>query len=184
MNIRLGSATAAALLVGAVQPGFAGPPAGHAGSLAPAAMGAGMHPAPMTPPMHPSPAMSNSGMQGGTMHTGQAKPEHEAASHADAISVLDQNAKLNDRLRELVPAGSTPRQACDGFANLGGCVAALHVASNLDIPFAELKTRMTGPGSTTLGDAIHELKPDANAGRAQRKAERQAHRDLRAAGEE
>jgi hypothetical protein len=51
--------------------------------------------------------------------------------------------------------------AASGFKNEGQLVDALHVAKNLDIPFIELKDRMTAGES--LGAAIHALKPDLDA---------------------
>jgi len=100
------------------------------------------------------------------------------AAHAHPATLLGQNSQLNSRLQKLLPADTTPQQACEGFSHLGGCVAALHVASNLGIPFADLKSRITGSEPVSLGSAIHELKPDANADRVERKAQRQTHRDL------
>lgn len=48
--------------------------------------------------------------------------------------------------------------AATGFRNEGQFVAALLVAKNLNIPFIELKDRMTAGES--LGAAIHAVKPD------------------------
>ena len=49
-----------------------------------------------------------------------------------------------------------PPSACNGFKNLGQCVAAAHVAKNLDIPggFDALKAKTTGTGAVSLGKAI------------------------------
>jgi hypothetical protein len=97
-------------------------------------------------------------------------------------------------------------QASKGFKNQGQFIAALHVSQNLGIPFADLKTAMTGirpvtrtPGSTTtstgthvtqptadtptlsLGQAIKKLRPGTNATVAASGAERQAIADLQIA---
>ncbi len=89
-------------------------------------------------------------------------------------------ASGNTRLAALVPAGLTPEDACRGFKDLSECSAALHVAQNLDIPFADLKDRVTSGQS--LGTAIHALKPKADSRREAQRAEEQAREDLRSQG--
>jgi hypothetical protein len=77
------------------------------------------------------------------------------------------NPKLEARLLALLPPGATIQDASYGFKNWGQFVAATHVSNNLNIPFAELKARMTGiaPGTTvqnppmSLGQAIQSFKP-------------------------
>jgi hypothetical protein len=77
------------------------------------------------------------------------------------------NPKLEARLLQLLPPGSTIQEASAGFKNWGQFVAAAHVSTNLGIPFANLKAAMTGiaPGATTataapmsLGQAVQSLK--------------------------
>ena len=80
------------------------------------------------------------------------------------------NPKLEARLLTLLPPGSTIQDASHGFKNWGQFVAAAHVSNNLGIPFADLKTRMTGippgtpPGTPvlttqmSLGQAIQSFK--------------------------
>lgn len=90
------------------------------------------------------------------------------------------SASANTRLAALVPAGLTPEDACRGFKDLGECSAALHAAQNLNIPFADLKDRMTSGQS--LGTAIRALKPKADSRREVERAEEQARQDLRSQG--
>jgi hypothetical protein len=121
-------------------------------------------------------SMSNMNMRG---------PE-PGSSHAQDFgksptSLLDQNKTLATNLEKLLPSGMTAQSACGGFGNLGSCVAAVHVANNLDIPFADLKAKVTGSSALSLGKAIHALKPDADAKREIRRAEGQARGDLRTA---
>jgi hypothetical protein len=116
-----------------------------------------MQPAPKTEPM-PAPAPD---------------PAAAADTHATA-------AAGNTRLAALVPAGLTPEDACRGFKDLSECSAALHVAQNLNIPFADLKDRVTSGQS--LGTAIHSLKPKADSKREAQRAEEQAREDLRTTG--
>ena len=77
------------------------------------------------------------------------------------------NAKLESRLLALLPPGTNIQDASQGFKNWGQFVAAVHVSNNLDIPFADLKTAMTGltPGTTvptttqmSLGQAIQSFQ--------------------------
>jgi len=80
------------------------------------------------------------------------------------------NPKLEARLLALLPAGTNIHDASQGFKNWGQFVAAVHVSNNLNIPFADLKARMTGftpgtvPHSTvqtapmSLGQAIQSFK--------------------------
>jgi hypothetical protein len=93
-------------------------------------------------------------------------------------TILSRNSKLNSKLGSLLPNGMTAQQACSGFKNLGQCVAAIHVSHNLDIPFADLKTKITGDNSESLGKAIHQFKPDVNAKAEAKKGEKQADKDL------
>ena len=83
------------------------------------------------------------------------------------------NPKLEARLLALLPPNTTIQDASQGFKNWGQFVAATHVSNNLNIPFAELKARMTGitpgtlPGTTvqttpmSLGQAIQSFKTTA-----------------------
>jgi hypothetical protein len=57
-------------------------------------------------------------------------------------------------------------------------VAAVHVSHNLGIPFDQLKAKMIGPPSESLGKAIQALKPTTNAKEEASKAEKQAKQDI------
>jgi len=107
----------------------------------------------------------------------QAKTGSDAKSDHD--SHTDWQTKLNERLQEnptlaarmnKLLMGEDLKTAEIGFKNGGQFIAALHVSKNLDIPFDQLKAKVTGitvlaNGQTTnstpmsLGKAIHELKP-------------------------
>jgi len=93
---------------------------------------------------------------------------------------IDRNPQLASRLQALLPAGMTLDQAAAGFKNQGQFIAALHVAHNLDIPFTDLKTDMTGPNHDSLGKAIHALKPTVDATAEAKKANSEADTDLKA----
>jgi hypothetical protein len=77
-----------------------------------------------------------------------------------------------------VPGGNL-QTACSGFKNLGQCVAAMHVAKNLNLNFSDLQSRMTGSNSVKLGKAIQELGgPTVNAKSERKKANKQANHDI------
>ena len=66
----------------------------------------------------------------------------------------------NPQVREMLPDGTRPRNAFAGFKNEGQFFAALHASKNLNIPFNQLKARVTGDDAVSLGRAIHDLRPD------------------------
>jgi len=105
---------------------------------------------------------------GSNTHAGSKSPEQ----------MLTQNSKLSSKLDSMLPNGMTSQQACSGFKNLGQCVAAIHVSNNLKIPFDDLKAKMTGDNTESLGKSIHELKPDADAKTEAAKATKQAKKDI------
>jgi hypothetical protein len=90
---------------------------------------------------------------------------------------LQTHPELASKLAKLMPAGTDVTAAENGFKNQGQFIAALHVSKNLNIPFDQLKAKVTGVtvqanGQTTtstpmsLGKAIHELRPDMTADQA------------------
>jgi hypothetical protein len=63
------------------------------------------------------------------------------------------------------------------FDSVIDCMAALHAAQNLGIPFDTLKGQVTG--GRKLSAAIHDLKPGVDAKSEALRAEEQAKADLR-----
>jgi hypothetical protein len=104
---------------------------------------------------------------------------HTDMSHAAPSDVLSHNTAIAGKIKTLT--GQDATTACSGFKNMGQCVAAAHVAKNLDIPggFDALKAKITGTGAMSLGKAIESLAPDANAKAESKKASKQASGDLR-----
>jgi hypothetical protein len=92
--------------------------------------------------------------------------------------VLREYPKLVAKLRKLLPSGTTPQQACDGFKTTGFCVAAIHASHNLEIAFPDVKARVTGKEAKKLEVAIHELKPSVDAKAERKKAEKEAEGDI------
>lgn len=96
----------------------------------------------------------------GQAHAAGSAPgtAHGAPSVADQLS---RNTRLAASLRADLPQGADLQGEASGFRNLGQFVAAVHVSSNLGIPFSQLKSRMAEGDS--LGQAIHALKPGVNS---------------------
>jgi hypothetical protein len=119
-------------------------------------------------------SMSNS--HGGT--TGGATGARNDVAHSSPSDVLSHNTAIAAKIKALT--GKDAETACGGFKNLGQCVAAAHVAKNLDVPggFDALKAKMTGSGSVSLGKAIQELAPDADHKAEAKRANKQASDDL------
>jgi hypothetical protein len=80
-----------------------------------------------------------------------------------------------------IPGGNL-QTACSGFKNLGQCLAAMHVAKNLNLNFADLRSKMTGSNAKSLGKTIQDLGgPNVSAKSETKKANKQAKRDINAA---
>lgn len=103
---------------------------------------------------------------------------HMDTMHSSPSDVLSHNTAIAGKIKTLT--GEDAMSACNGFKNLGQCVAAAHVAKNLDIPggFDALKAKTTGTGAVSLGKAIELLAPNANAKSEAKKANKQAEQDL------
>jgi hypothetical protein len=92
---------------------------------------------------------------------------------------LTRNTNLTSRLQALFPAGTDLQKESAGFRNLGQFVAAAHVSHNLDIPWTDMKAKMTGDRPVSLGQAIQDLKPQANAKVEADKAQKEADTDIK-----
>jgi|HubBroStandDraft_6_1064221.scaffolds.fasta_scaffold308087_1 hypothetical protein len=115
---------------------------------------------------------------------GEQSAQAEQAARAQSMPQAEQQSapqqegpsSPSTHLAALVPAGMSTEEACTGFKSVKDCAASLHASQNLNIPFADLKTKVTG--GQGLGAAIHALKPDANARAEVKKAEGQAQDDV------
>lgn len=100
-----------------------------------------------------------------------------------ALGVTD-NAHLAGQLQPLLPSGTTLPAAAAGFEDQGRFISALHVAHNLNIPFDQLKSQVTGTNAMSLGKAIQKLRPDVDSKSVKdsvKLADKQAERDLQQA---
>jgi hypothetical protein len=122
----------------------------------------------------------HSSLSGASTHGNSGSAQTTKGSGGKSISDhLSSQSKLSSKLQSLLPAGTDLKTASSGFKNLGQFVAAVHVSNNLGIPFDQLKAKMTGDHAESLGKAIQELKPDANAKSETKKANTQADADLK-----
>jgi hypothetical protein len=123
------------------------------------------------------------------------KPNTTGSSQKPTVNdILAKNPAIGDKIVALTGDKAGAADACTGFKNLGQCVAAAHVAKNLDGGnFYCLRQAMTGtpaPSGTTcsatatmsLGKAIQTLYPQANSSAESKKGQRQAKQDLTSSG--
>jgi hypothetical protein len=111
-------------------------------------------------------------------------PDPNAPSATSAPSPTQQTASpqasgagnAGSALERLLPQGMSAQQACGGFSSAGDCALVLHVAQNLNVSFADLKSKLAGGQSLTA--AISEMKPGADPQAEVNKAETQARSDL------
>lgn len=161
---------------------------GGAGGMAP---GRGSMGAPSqqsnSPIDHPSPGMTGTrgteprdhdrGLNAGTPGTQPGKPAlSPKASPAEVASF----PKLSTHLEGYFPQGTNLTTAASGFKNVGDFVAAAHVSHNLGIPFDQLKSKVVGGSS--LGQAIHELRPDVDSKAESTRAIKEAKKALKESG--
>jgi hypothetical protein len=100
-------------------------------------------------------------------------------SHGLPSEVLSHNAVIGGKIKTLT--GQDAQTACNGFKNIGQCIAAAHVAKNLNIPggFDALKAKVTGTGAVSLGKAIKGFAPEVDTKAEVKKANKQAEDDLK-----
>jgi len=142
-------------------------------------------------------AFAQHGHMGGSSHDaaashGSMNSANSGSTHRMTIDQqLSKNTQLSGKIQKLTAMPA--QQACDGFKNLGQCVAAAHVSKNLGVSFACMKSDMTGqeapsgsncPAGTgtksmSLGKAIQTLDPNANSKTEAKKGTQQANQDLK-----
>jgi hypothetical protein len=92
--------------------------------------------------------------------------------------LLERNPQLAERVAAVLPPGIDPIEASVGFKNLGQFIAASRVSHNLGIPFDDLHASLLA--GNKLGEAIQQLRPEADHRREAKLAEREAKRELKA----
>ena len=95
---------------------------------------------------------------------------------------IQNDAAFRSKIQSLLPPGTDLKTAESGFKNYGQFIAALHISKNLNIPFDQLKAKMTGATTSStvqtsstlmsLGKAIHALRPDISTNQANSEVKR------------
>jgi outer membrane biosynthesis protein TonB len=124
-------------------------------------------PAPGRSSMSPSTEQSSPGQ------ANQSVPDRSGQATGESSSSA---STTNTRLAAVVPSGMSTQEACTGFSSVAECATALHLAQNLNVPFTDLKAKVSG--GQQLGAVVHELKPDADAQAEVSKATEQARIDM------
>jgi len=122
-----------------------------------------------------APATTTAAAPKGNPHAAAATTTGTSLTLTPVQQKLQRNTNLASRLEARLPAGTNLMTAADGFRNLGQFVAAVNVSSNLDIPFATLKSRMVDDG-LSLGQAIQSVRRDVDFATEVRRAEADANR--------
>ena len=158
---RFFSLIAASAALGLAASAYAAPPEDTGAAQAPSA--------------EQTPAPPASGTSDSTAPASSATTNSADAQTVPAPSAQSANGPDNTRLAAITPSGMSPQEACAGFQNNTDCAATLHVAQNLNIPFADLKAKLAS--GERIDAAIKEMKPDADAQAELTKAVNQAHED-------
>src|SRR5262249_43444506 len=90
----------------------------------------------------------------------------------DFASKIADDPKLSAKVQRLLPPNESLPQAAAGFKNEGQFIAALHVSHNLNVPFDQLKEKMTGPKPMSLGASIKALSPNLSETQSKSEAKR------------
>jgi len=140
----------------------------------------------------PAFAQHGHGMGSSMSHSSSHATSSAKGGERSMTQKLTDNTKLADKISKLT--GMSATSACQGFKNLGQCVAAAHVAKNLDIPggFTALKDKVLGISPTgtstatskpmSLGKAIQAFDPSARVKTETKKAKQQADQDVKGSG--
>lgn len=137
---------------------------------------------------------------GSSMGHGSMSHDMNASSHGESKGspghsttvngLLKINPTIAGKIAKLT--GMSAQDACNGFKNVGQCVAAAHVSKNLRIPFDCLRADMTGKptsdtacptagtkGKMSLGKSIQALRPTANHNAEAKKGQKEADEDMK-----
>jgi len=114
---------------------------------------------------------------GHIMAGGWSMQQHNAPAPSLPPELASEYKTLAGNLAKRLPQGTDLRSAASGFRNLGDFATAVHASSNLQVPFADVKSRMMNGGN--LHSAIASLRPNLDAGIEARKARAAAFEELR-----
>jgi hypothetical protein len=114
-----------------------------------------------------------------------APPASSSLATMSAPEAVAASPRLAARIQPFLPENVDIQDAADGFDDIVTFLATVHVAHNQQLPFKQLKTRMTAGGSApTLVQAIQDVAPSLPVPLAQeavQMAQHQAQIDVGAA---
>ena len=96
------------------------------------------------------------------------------------VNAFERDQYLSSRVKTLLPPRSTLSDTAAGFKKEKPFIAAMHLSQNVNIPFDQIKTRMTGEHHMSLHDALRDLRPEMTKGEIKvevNTAEKQAKED-------
>lgn len=93
--------------------------------------------------------------------------------------ILNENPGLTAKLNAILPPDLNSHQACAGFKTIDQCISAIHVAHDVNIPFAGLKAQVTGKHAASLEKAVEQSGVSVNARDAVKKARKAASEDMK-----
>ena len=113
-------------------------------------------------------AQHGAGVHGGhdsdiATNSGPHSPSSHGSGAPNFESRIANDPALWARIKPMLPAGETLQQAASGFKSQGQFIATLHASRNLKVPFDQLKADMTGSEHDSLGQAIHDVRPDLSS---------------------
>ncbi len=125
-----------------------------------------------------------SGTHGKPSTSGGGGGKSAGASSTQLNNVINNpDSKLNQKLTSLLPAGTDLKSASSGFKNLGQFVAAVHVYNNLGLasktPPVSFTDFAKAAQTHSLGAAIKQFDPTANARSEAKKGNQQAKDDTK-----
>lgn len=103
------------------------------------------------------------------------------------VNAFERDPYLSIRVKTLVPPRSTLKDTAMGFKNEKHFIAGMHLSQNLNIPFDQIKARITGEHHMSLHDALRDLRPEMANGEIKaevNRAEKQTKEDESFAKEE
>lgn len=116
-----------------------------------------------------------------------AKNAEGKPAEMKVVNAFERDPYLSSRVKTLLPPRSTLSNTATGFKNEKHFIAAMHLSQNLNIPFDQIKTRMTGEHHVSLHDVLRDLRPEMTKGEIKDEvntAEKQAKEDESFAKEE
>jgi len=108
---------------------------------------------------------------------GRGHPDIGSLPPNTALENIKVSTSLTDSLEKSgisMPEGGL-KSACSDFKDLSQCIAAIHVAKNLNLPFGDLQGKMTGSNSINLDKAIQSLS--ANEGKKSQETDKAGFED-------